>query len=70
METITIKTEWVKLDQALKLANYVESGGHAKLLIQDGLVKLNGAIEYQRGKKVKVGDIVEVENEKFKVIGE
>ena len=46
------------------------SGGHAKLLIKDGLVKVNGIIESQRGKKIKNGDIVEVEGIEISVIKE
>jgi len=68
MEFVSINTEYIKLDQVLKLANYVESGGHAKILIKEGSVRLNGIVEYQRGKKIKPGDIVEVENIKITVI--
>ena len=65
---IKIKTEWIKLDQLLKLANIAGSGGHAKILIQEGQVKVNGLAEYQRGKKIKPGDVVEVEDTKFKIL--
>ncbi|MDF2548646.1 S4 domain-containing protein YaaA [Anaerosolibacter sp.] len=65
---IKIQEEYIKLDQLLKMADLVQSGGHAKLMIQDGMVKLNGTKEYQRGKKIRVGDIVEVEGNKVKVV--
>ena len=65
---IKIDTDWIKLDQVLKLADVAQSGGHAKLLIKDGLVKVNGIIESQRGKKIKNGDIVEVEGIEISVI--
>jgi ribosome-associated protein len=65
---IQIQEEYIKLDQLLKMADLVQSGGHAKLMIQDGMVKLNGTKEYQRGKKIRVGDIVEVEGIKVKVV--
>lgn len=65
---IKIEGEYIKLSQLLKLADYVESGGHAKILIQEGLVKVNEITEYQRGKKIKPGDHVEVQGKKIKVI--
>ncbi|MEW9122908.1 MAG: RNA-binding S4 domain-containing protein [Thermotaleaceae bacterium] len=63
MKKIKIQDENIKLDQLLKLADLVQSGGHAKILIQDGLVKVNGVVEYQRGKKIKAGDQISVEGE-------
>lgn len=67
METIQIKDEFIKLGQALKLANLVESGVDAKMVIQDGLVKVNGEIEYQRGKKLHNGDIFEFDKTQVKI---
>ena len=52
MEEIKIRDEFIKLGQALKAAGLVESGVDAKFAIQDGLVKVNGAVEMQRGKKL------------------
>lgn len=60
MRNILIKTEFIKLDQLLKHASVVDSGGLAKIMIQDGMVKLNGETETQRGKKIRPGDVVEV----------
>lgn len=65
MEKITISTEYIKLDQMLKYANAVEGGGMAKNVILDGLVKVNGELVLQRGKKLREGDVVEFNNEKF-----
>lgn len=65
MEKILINTEYIKLDQLLKFANAVEGGGMAKNVILDGLVKVNGQVELQRGKKLRDGDIVEFNNEEF-----
>lgn len=48
---IEIKTEYIKLEQLLKYANLVETGGMAKQAIQEGLVLLNGEVEIRRGKK-------------------
>lgn len=70
MEKISINTEYIKLDQFLKYANIVESGGVAKIVIQDGLVKVNEEVCTQRGKKIRVNDTVEFENSKFIVIEE
>ena len=60
MRNILIKTEFIKLDQLLKHASVVDTGGLAKIMIQDGMVKLNGETETQRGKKIRSGDVVEV----------
>ena len=65
METIKLRDEFIKLGQALKAAGLVESGVDAKFVIQDGSVKVNGAVETQRGKKLYDGDVVEFENEKI-----
>lgn len=67
MNTITIRDEFIKLGQALKVANLVESGVDAKFVVQDGLVKVNGAVETQRGKKLYDGDVVEFDGETFTV---
>ena len=67
MEVIRIKDEFIKLGQVLKLAGLVDSGVDAKLVIQDGLVKVNGEIDTRRGRKIVVGDIVEYQGSKVKV---
>ena len=58
MEMITITTEYIKLQDLLKLAA-VTTGGEAKLLIQDGEVLVNGEVCTMRGKKLRPGDVVE-----------
>lgn len=65
MEKININTEFIKLDQLLKFANAVEGGGMAKNVILDGLVKVNGEVVLQRGKKLREGDIVEFNNDEY-----
>ena len=60
MEAIKIKDEFIKLGQLLKLAGFCDSGVDAKFVIQDGLVKVNGEVETQRGKKF--------ENKQVKVV--
>ena len=59
IKQIKINTDFIRLDSALKLADLVQSGGHAKALIQDGEVKVNGETELQRGKKIVPGDVIE-----------
>lgn len=58
METIPITTEFIKLQDLMKLANLVGTGGEAKVLILDGQVSVNGGICLQRGKKIRPGDDV------------
>lgn len=67
MDTIKIKDEFIKLGQALKLAGLAESGVDAKYAIQDGLVKVNGEVCVQRGKKLVPGDVIEFENSKVTI---
>lgn len=57
--------ETIKLDQFLKLAQVVQTGGQAKQLIQAGYVSVNGVVETRRGRKLQVGDTVEVDGEEL-----
>lgn len=68
-EIIEITTEFIRLDALLKFSAAVESGGEAKLLIQDAQVKVNGEICTQRGKKLREGDTVSVNGEEYIVRG-
>ena len=56
VQDVPIVTEFIKLQDAMKLANLVESGGEAKLLIQEGEVLVNGEVCTMRGKKLRPGD--------------
>jgi ribosome-associated protein len=67
MKTITISTEFIKLQDLLKFANLVESGGEAKELIQDGQVQVGGEVCTMRGKKIRPGDDVCFEGEHYTV---
>lgn len=58
MESIAIKTEYIKLDALLKFAALVSSGGEAKTVVSEGLVKVNGEVCTMRGKKLRAGDAV------------
>jgi ribosome-associated protein len=68
MIEISIDSEYIKLDQFLKLADLASTGGHAKFLIQEGKVLVNGEIELRRGKKLREGDLVEVDGQSIKVV--
>ena len=69
MLTIELREEYIKLGQALKAVGLCESGEDAKFVIQDGLVKVNGQIETQRGKKLVAGDLVEFDGQQIKIEG-
>lgn len=67
MEIIQIRDDHIKLGQALKLAGLADSGVDAKTDIQNGLVKVNGRVELQRGKKIYAGDVIEFDKKLVKV---
>ena len=67
IEEVVINTEFIKLDQFLKWANFTGSGVEAKIFIQNGEVKVNDAVETRRGKKIYDGDVVEFAGEKVVV---
>lgn len=69
MEIIKLREDYIKLGQALKAAGFVPSGVDAKIVIQDGLVTVNGEVELLRGKKLHDGDIVEFNGEQIKIVG-
>lgn len=62
MKEIKINTEIIKLDQFLKFAGIVQTGGQSKIIIKDGLVIVNNEIVRERGKKIKKGDIIEIKD--------
>ncbi|RKD22252.1 ribosome-associated protein [Caminicella sporogenes DSM 14501] len=70
MREISIKTEFIRLDQLLKYCNVVNTGGEAKILIKEGKVKVNGEVILQRGKKIRNRDVIEFNGNKIKVIYE
>ena len=67
MKTISITTEFIKLQDLLKFANLVETGGEAKELIQGGEVQVNGETCTMRGKKIRPGDVVAFDGQKLTV---
>ncbi|WP_223069969.1 S4 domain-containing protein YaaA [Paenibacillus caui] len=71
MKPIKIHSEYIKLDQFLKLSDCVPTGGMAKALLQEDIVKVNGEPENRRGRKLYPGDKVEVEGHgTFEVVAE
>lgn len=67
MEKIVLRDEYIKLGQALKAAGLVSSGVEAKIFIEEGKVFVNGQVEYQRGKKLREGDLVEFNNNSVEI---
>ena len=67
MNTIEITTEYIKLQDLLKLAGLTYTGGEAKVMIQEGLVKVNGEVCTMRGRKIRPGDRVEFEGKTLEV---
>lgn len=68
IEKVTIKDEYIKLGQAMKLGRLVQSGVEAKIAIQDGQVEVNGETVLQRGKKLHVGDIVFYQGQTIQIV--
>ena len=68
MATLKLRDDFIRLGQALKAAGLAQSGVDAKFAIKDGLVKVNGEVEIQRGKKLHEGDIIEFDGHQIKVI--
>lgn len=67
MEIIPIQTEYIKLQDLLKFANLVTTGGEAKIVISEGEVSVNGEVCLQRGKKLRPGDIVRFNGQELSV---
>lgn len=68
MEEVRIDTEYIKLDQFLKLINICQSGGEAKFIIKSGNVKVNNELVYERGKKIRKGDKVSIEGDNIYIV--
>ena len=66
-ETIKLREDYIKLGQAIKAAGFVDSGVEAKYVITEGLVKVNGSTELQRGKKLYSGDVVEFDGNTIRI---
>lgn len=68
MREVKINTEFIKLDQFLKFEGLAGTGGEAKNIIKEGMIKVNGNVEKARGKKLRKGDIIEVFDEEIKLV--
>ena len=67
MTAITITTEYIKLQDLLKLADLTASGGEAKVAVQEGQVSVNGEVCTMRGKKIRPGDVVSYRGQELTV---
>jgi len=67
MNVVAIREEPIELYKLLKLANMAASGGEAKMLIGEGLVKVNGMVETRKRKKIVDGDIIDLDGEQVQV---
>ena len=67
-QTFELKEDYIQLIQLLKLIGIAETGGHGKVMVEDGEVMCNGQIELRKRYKVKKGDIVEVWDQVIKVV--
>lgn len=68
MENIEITTEYIKLQDLLKFAAAVQTGGEAKVVIQEGVVTVNGEVCTMRGRKIRPGDDVCFDGQHYAVI--
>lgn len=68
MINIFINTDFIKLDQFLKLSDVISSGGEARSFISENMIFVNNEPENRRGKKLRNGDIVKVNNTEYKVV--
>lgn len=67
MKTLKLNEEFIKLGQALKAADMVESGAEAKIVVQNGEVKVNGETDTRRGRKLVAGDLVSYKGMELKI---
>lgn len=69
-ESFTLRPddEFIELIKLLKLNQIAQSGGHAKVIVEDGLVSFNGEVEYQKRKKLRPGDVIEVEGRRIEIL--
>ena len=65
--SVSIHTEFIKLDSLLKFAGLCDTGGFAKELVQQGAVKVNGEVCTMRGKKCRAGDVIELDGQSVEV---
>lgn len=66
--TLNPNSEYIELMKLLKVEQIAQTGGHAKLIIEDGLVKCNGEIEFRKRKKLRKGDLVQIDGVEIKIL--
>jgi len=69
MQTFTLKGDFIQLIQLLKVMNWVENGAMAQYVVEEGMVKYNGEVDYRKRLKVRVGDRVEFDGQIVEVVG-
>ena len=67
MKTVKIKTEYIELQQLLKMEDYISSGGQAKYYLQENEVYVNGELESRRGRKLRAGDVIKIDKEEYQI---
>ena len=68
MQEIKVRDEFIKLGQALKAADLVNSGVEAKIVVQDGQVEVNGEVDTRRGRKLVPGDVITFDGKSVKIV--
>ncbi|KGE12888.1 RNA-binding S4 domain-containing protein [Sphingobacterium deserti] len=68
MQTFSLKGEYIQMIQLLKVMNWVEHGAMAQFVVEEGLVKYNGEVDYRKRLKVKKDDVVEFDGQQVKII--
>jgi ribosome-associated protein len=68
MQEFKLKEEYIELIRLLKYLRWSETGGHAKIMVDEGMVKLNGQTEYRKRAKLRKGDFVEVEGRRVVIV--
>ena len=70
MKKVKIKTEYITLGQLLKFADIIPSGGYEKVFIQENTILVNGEVEKRRGRKLRCGDVVKIDNDEILIDSE
>jgi ribosome-associated protein len=68
MREFELKSEYIELIKLLKLLGIAETGGHAKIMVEEGEVKLNGKPEFRKRAKLKPGDLIEISKETIRIV--
>lgn len=68
MKEFKLKEDYIELIRLLKYMRLAETGGHAKIMVDEGMVMLNGEVESRKRAKIRVGDIVEVEGQQIRIV--